>query len=182
MRRIFIIAFTGVLALGFACAALGGDGVRRGKLNAEQAEALSAELWNRKKAALKAEYGRMWNNRTLELNNLRMPFWYAVYGEKPSSGRSLYISLHGGGNVPAEVNDQQWENQKGLYRPAEGVYMVPRSAVNDWNMWLRPHIDTLFEMIIRMAVVMEDVDPDKVYLMGYSAGGDGVYRMAPPAE
>lgn len=179
MRRIFIIAFTGVLALGFACAALGGDGVRRGKLNAKQAETLAAELWNRKKAALKAEYGRMWNNRTMELNNLRMPFWYAVYGEKPSSGRSLYISLHGGGNVPAEVNDQQWENQKGLYRPAEGVYMVPRSAVNDLNMWLRPHIDTLFEMIIRLAVVMEDVDPDKVYLMGYSAGGDGVYRMAP---
>ena len=84
MRRIFIIAFTGVLALGFACAALGGDGVRRGKLNAKQAETLAAELWNRKKAALKAEYGRMWNNRTMELNNLRMPFWYAVYGEKPS--------------------------------------------------------------------------------------------------
>ena len=62
--------------------------------------------------------------------------------------------------TPAEVEakwQQQWENQKGLYRPSEGVYMVPRSAVNDWNMWLRPHIDTLFDMIIRMAVVMEDV-------------------------
>jgi poly(3-hydroxybutyrate) depolymerase len=28
-------------------------------------------------------------------------------------------------------------------------------------------------------VVFENVDPDKVYFMGYSAGGDGVYQLAP---
>jgi pimeloyl-ACP methyl ester carboxylesterase len=27
--------------------------------------------------------------------------------------------------------------------------------------------------------VFEDVDPDRVYLLGYSAGGDGVYQLAP---
>ena len=121
----------------------------------------------------------MWENRELVCNDARMKFWYNVFGEKPSDGRSLYISLHGGGNVPAEVNDGQWENQKVLYAPAEGVYFVPRAAVNDWNMWLRPHIDTLFDMAIRTAVMELDVNPDKVYLLGYSAGGDGVYRMAP---
>ena len=30
-----------------------------------------------------------------------------------------------------------------------------------------------------MAVAHWDVNPDKVYLMGYSAGGDGVWRLAP---
>ena len=53
----------------------------------------------------------------MELNNLRMPFWYAVYGEKPSSGRSLYISLHGGGNVPAErLYAGQWFERRGTVR------------------------------------------------------------------
>ena len=29
------------------------------------------------------------------------------------------------------------------------------------------------------AIVFEDVDPNRVYLLGYSAGGDGVYQLAP---
>ena len=30
-----------------------------------------------------------------------------------------------------------------------------------------------------MAVIKENVNPNKVYLLGYSAGGDGVYQLAP---
>lgn len=33
--------------------------------------------------------------------------------------------------------------------------------------------------MIQTAVVEMEVNPDKVYLLGYSAGGDGVWRMAP---
>ncbi|MDI9404318.1 MAG: dienelactone hydrolase family protein, partial [Limnohabitans sp.] len=33
--------------------------------------------------------------------------------------------------------------------------------------------------LIRDMIVFEDVDPNRVYLMGYSAGGDGVYQLAP---
>ena len=102
-----------------------------------------------------------------------MPFDVRVYGEKPENGRSLYISMHGGGNTTKEVNDQQWRNQMTLYRPAEGVYIAPRAAVDDWNMWFRPHIDTLFAKLIQCAVYELGVNPNKVYLLGYSAGGDG---------
>ena len=31
----------------------------------------------------------------------------------------------------------------------------------------------------QLAVINEDVNPNKVYLLGYSAGGDGVYQLAP---
>ncbi|MDR2425477.1 MAG: alpha/beta hydrolase [Prevotellaceae bacterium] len=109
----------------------------------------------------------------------RMPFTYKIFGDKPADGRSLYISMHGGGNTSDEVNNKQWQNQMRLYAPKEGVYFVPRSAVNDWNMWFQPHVDTLFDLIIQTAVAEWDVNPDKVYLMGYSAGGDGAYRLAP---
>ena len=46
-------------------------------------------------------------------------------------------------------------------------------------MWHKKGLDELFEELIRACVVFEGVNPNKVYLMGYSAGGDGVWRMAP---
>ena len=108
-----------------------------------------------------------------------MPLWWTVYGDKPEDGYSLFISLHGGGGTTQAVNDQQWENQKHLYRPQQAVYVAPRAPWNLWNMWCHEGIDPLYEQLIQMCVAFEGVNPDKVYLMGYSAGGDGVWRMAP---
>ena len=108
-----------------------------------------------------------------------MPIWWKTYGQKPADGRSLYISLHGGGGAPAATNNQQWNNQKTLYQPAEGVYLCPRAITDTWDLHFRPESDAFYEAIIQMAVVFLGVNPDKVYLMGYSAGGDGVWRIAP---
>ncbi|MBQ8452826.1 MAG: alpha/beta hydrolase [Prevotella sp.] len=148
-------------------------------LTKRQAETLRLQLVDEWKQTRKAELNSLWNGRRAEDGQLVMPLWAATYGEKPADGRSLWISLHGGGSAPAEVNDQQWENQKHLYRPSEGVYVAPRAPYNDWDMWFKPALDALYEQLIQMAVVFEDVNPDKVYLMGYSAGGDGLWRMAP---
>jgi hypothetical protein len=46
-------------------------------------------------------------------------------------------------------------------------------------MWHQSHIDTLFERLIQAAVMFRSVDPNRVYVMGYSAGGDGAYQLAP---
>jgi hypothetical protein len=114
-----------------------------------------------------------------EFDDKPLKFHYEIFGEKPKGGRSLYISLHGGGNAPARVNDRQWENQKSLYEPAEGVYLAPRAPTNTWNLWHEAHIDALFDRLIENLVVFEDVHSDRVYVMGYSAGGDGVFQLAP---
>ncbi|QOJ01320.1 MAG: dienelactone hydrolase family protein [Phycisphaeraceae bacterium] len=101
------------------------------------------------------------------------------FGEAPEGGRSLWISLHGGGGAPAEVNERQWKNQIRLYEPAEGIVVAPRAPSDTWNLWHRPEVDALLARLIESAVIVWNVNPDRVYLMGYSAGGDGVYQLAP---
>jgi hypothetical protein len=77
------------------------------------------------------------------------------------------------------VNDQQWKNQIMLYAPEEGIVVAPRAPTNTWNLWYEEHIDELFDRLIENYVLGRGVNPDRVYLMGYSAGGDGVYQLAP---
>lgn len=102
-----------------------------------------------------------------------------LYGKAPEGERSLYLSMHGGGGAPAQVNDDQWRNQVDLYKPEEGYYIAPRAPTDTWNLWHEAHIDPLFSKLIEDFVALRGVNPNKVYLMGYSAGGDGVYQLAP---
>jgi hypothetical protein len=115
----------------------------------------------------------------LKIGKQAMPFYLTTFGTKPKEGWSLWISMHGGGGTARFVNDQQWENQKRLYRLQEGIYVAPRAPTDTWNLWHEAHIDGLFDRLIEDLIVLRQVDPDRVYIMGYSAGGDGVYQLAP---
>lgn len=142
---------------------------------AEAATLFLADAYNRQAPVLK----KQWTDKLIVIDKDSLKFEYKIFGEKPKEGRSLYISMHGGGNAAPRVNDQQWQNQIKLYTPAEGVYVAPRAPTNTWNLWHESHIDTLFDQLILAAIVGEEVDPNKVYILGYSAGGDGVYQLAP---
>lgn len=138
-------------------------------------------------------YTKLSGERSLEMKEVRKGFQLfeikaaektmrcvgKLYGEAKAGERRLYISMHGGGGAPARVNDQQWNNQIQLYVPKEGWYVAPRAPTNTWNLWHEGHIDHLFSKLIEDMVAKHGVDPNKVYLMGYSAGGDGVYQLAP---
>jgi hypothetical protein len=90
--------------------------------------------------------------------------------------------MHGGGSGPASTNDSQWLNQIDLatgYDPQDALWVAPRAPTDDWNMWFKDHIDGLFDRLITNMIVFEGIDPDRVYLTGYSAGGDGVYALTP---
>lgn len=144
--------------------------------DAEQATHLLGEAY---KSQVRTERQTEVDAQTLKHGELSMRFFTKVYGEAPQGGRSLFISMHGGGNAPARVNDRQWENQKSLYEPEEGVYVAPRAPTDTWNLWHQDHVDWFFERLIQNMIVFYEVNPNRVYLMGYSAGGDGVYQLAP---
>lgn len=104
---------------------------------------------------------------------------FRTFGKAPPAGHSLWISLHGGGGAPPALNDGQWENQKRLYTLDEGIYCAPRSPYDTWDLWHKGAIDALFARLILLSRLAYGIDLNRVYLMGYSAGGDGVYQVAP---
>ncbi len=155
-------------------------------LTYQQSQMVIDALWNDALQRIRDERGAEWQAKSITIDGRTMRFDLRVFGEPETDpatgeprGRSLFLSMHGGGNAAPEVNEKQWQNQIRLYQPAEGVYLAPRAPTDTWNLWHEPHVDAFFDRIITNAVAFEGVDPDRVYLMGYSAGGDGVYQVAP---
>ena len=142
-------------------------------------------LWADHVAWLRATRAAELAAKAIRIGEREMKFEVVSFGKKgdaPAGGRSLFLSLHGGGGGPAAMNDEQWQNQIRLgqaYRPKEGLYVAPRGPTNTWNLWHEAHIDPMFDRLIADLVALEGVNPNRVYVLGYSAGGDGVYQLAP---
>ena len=164
------------------CCVLAFSGLVRAELTKEEATKVVAET-----------YQELADKRELKMKEVQSGFRYfeikaakktmkcvgKLYGKAEAGKRALFISMHGGGGAPTRVNDQQWNNQIQLYVPKEGWYVAPRAPTDTWNLWHEGHIDALFSKLIEDMVALKGVDPNRVYLMGYSAGGDGVYQLAP---
>jgi len=148
-------------------------------LTATAAKQAAALLQADYQAGIRAARQREVAAGAMKINGKTMRVFHSIAGKKPAGGRSLYISMHGGGGAPARVNDSQWRNQQRLYRIAEGVYVAPRAPSDTWNLWHQAHIDGFFDRLIENMMLVHQVNPDRVYLLGYSAGGDGVYQLAP---
>ena len=147
-----------------------------GKLEAQR---IAADLAAAELGKLVDERKVEFENKEITIGDKKLRWLEKSFGAEPEDGRSLWISMHGGGGAPPQVNDQQWQNQIGLYEPKEGIYIAPRAPTNTWNLWHQSHIDPLFQRLIEDCIAFRGVNPNKVYIMGYSAGGDGVWQLAP---
>lgn len=154
-------------------------------LTRQDAASVRELLWADHVPWLRATRAAELADKIIRIGEREMKFEIVSFGKKgeaPAGGRSLFLSLHGGGGGPAVMNDEQWQNQIKLgqaYRPKEGLYVAPRGPTNTWNLWHEPHIDPMFDRLIADLVALEGVNPNRVYVLGYSAGGDGVYQLAP---
>ncbi|MGH7132915.1 MAG: alpha/beta hydrolase [Phycisphaerales bacterium] len=148
-------------------------------LTRDEADEATRQWWENHAAQVRTSRQTEWAGKSITIGDRTMKFEVRTFGDKPASGRSLFISMHGGGNAAARVNDSQWRNQIDLYKPAEGLYIAPRAPTNSWNLWHEGPMDALLDRLIEDSVVFGGVNPDRVYLMGYSAGGDGVYQLGP---
>ena len=156
------------------------DATAQTALTKADADAVTKALWEDRVAFLKADRADEMKAKVITHGDLQMKYEVVKFGE--AKGQPLFISMHGGGGAPAHVNESQYVNQIKLaqaYKPAAGLYVAPRAPTDTWNLWHEAHIDPLFARLIENMVAVEGVDPNRVYLMGYSAGGDGTYELAP---
>lgn len=138
-------------------------------------------------------YYDMWNDsmNTMEMDVCSitdgvytMQYIPQVIGEADENGQyPLYICLHGGGSDTADgcVNNLQWLDMVSYYRDSvkSGIYVAVRGITNNWNLHFDDASYPLYDRLIEDMMVFFNVDPNRVYLLGFSAGGDGVYSIAP---
>lgn len=148
-------------------------------LSRAEAEQAAADAWREVTEAERRSLAAEWGEKALAVDGKTLRWLEQRFGDKPAEGWSLFISMHGGGGAPARVNDQQWRNQIRLYQHPGAIFVAPRAPTDTWNLWHEAHIDGLLDRLIAGGVVTQGVNPNRVYLLGYSAGGDGVYQLAP---
>lgn len=104
-------------------------------------------------------------------------------GTRPAGGWPLFIALHGGGGAPKEVNDSQWQMMQIYYKdhPELGGYryLALRAPNDTWNGFYDDYVYPLVMNLIRQQLLFNDVDANKVFLIGYSHGGYGALAIGP---
>ncbi len=140
-------------------------------------------LFNEMTEAEKTDAARLkeTEKKAMTSGSATMKYTVSRIGEPGENGYPVYIALHGGGGTTKEVNDSQWQHMQIYYRDSVecGIYIAPRGVRDTWNTHFNDESYALYERLIENLCIYENIDTNRIYLMGYSAGGDGVYQISP---
>ena len=153
--------------------------ISNSSLSKTEAKKIKQKLYKEYNAQLVVDRLQEMKIQRIKINDREMKFDLRFFGEKPNYGWKLYFHLHGGGEVPDSINENEWIRNQTLHRVKDGIILIPRSPTNTWDMWHQAHIDSFLNRLIQNMIAFHDVNPNRIYLMGRSAGGDGVYQLSP---
>ena len=106
-----------------------GDQISGDNLSKLDAQNAIEDKWGKRKKQLKEERASEINNKAIPLDGRNLRYKEKVFGSEPEGGRSLWISMHGGGSGDTpNFNDQQWNNQINLYSNIRRFYIAPRAT------------------------------------------------------
>jgi predicted esterase len=150
----------------------------------EEPEAVRQAVWRAYKSApIHGDCKADFDKNEVHSQQHRSPYTVKKVGERPKGGWPLFIAMHGGGGVAKQVNDSQWKQMEKYYKDQQGVggylYLALRAPNDSWNGFYDEYVPPLIDNLIRQFLVFGDIDPNKVFLMGYSHGGYGAFYIGP---
>ncbi len=106
---------------------------------------------------------------------LATPYGEATWIQSGSGGRKsgLVLGLHGGGEGAGSASEAAG---KWMLPDCLGIYPQGVKLVHDT--WNTVHGERFILTLLELAKVREEIDPDRVYSMGFSMGGTGSWFMA----
>jgi dienelactone hydrolase len=122
----------------------------------------------------------LWKIAVKKAPRLAEPRWQTPYGPatwiqsgKGGRKRGLILGLHGGGEGVGSASDaaSSWKVKDALCVYPQGIRLVH-------DTWNTVHGEKFLLTLIEYAKVSSNIDPDRVYVMGFSMGGTGSWFMA----
>lgn len=153
-------------------------------MNVVEAQNCVDRLWEEHCEKVRADRVRRTEieENCIHFGEVSMRYGMRVIGEPEPEGYPVYIALHGGGaSTNPYMNNKQWEHMGVYYRDGvkSGIYIHPRGVRDTWDTHANPESYPLYDRLIENLVVFCNADPNRIYLLGFSAGGDGVYLVGP---
>jgi dienelactone hydrolase len=117
---------------------------------------------------------------TITENGMSVKFAYRNF---PDGQRIVLLALHGGGQDSPNINDADFMHMTDMFNAdmeaIGGVLIATRMPTDTWNGHFVTGVDAVYKKLIACTVAGLNANSNRVYLIGYSAGGDGVYRLGP---
>ena len=156
------------------------------KLNVSQAKAVKEEVW------------KLWKDVNLQMEALPplsasseaemplhqwelidedpMPFYFFKKEDSSSKEKKpLFINLHGSGPKEIEFRNTLLLSKK--YADSPSVYFIPQIPnVKRYRWWFQP-VQDAWEKLFRLAMLHDEIDPNKIFIMGISEGAYGSQRL-----
>ncbi len=154
------------------------------KMLREHEDAVRQIAWEAYKAAPIHDAAKKdYDAHEVRFDKYLSPYTIKTVGTRPERGWPLFIAMHGGGGTAKEVNDSQWKIMQIYYKdhPEVGgyAYLALRAPNDSWNGFYDDYVYPMIDNLIREYTLFGDVNPNKVYIMGYSHGGYGAFAIGP---
>lgn len=105
-----------------------------------------------------------------------MPFYLLRKGDDGvNKQKPLFLNLHGSGPKVLEFNAAF--NLSKIYEDSPSVYFIPQIPNEKRYRWWFQPVQNAWERLFRLSMLNDEIDPNKVFILGISEGGYGSQRL-----
>lgn len=122
-----------------------------------------------------------YKNHVITNGPLKLSFTSNLFGYERFGTRSLYISMHTGRECCTPPITSTILDGRGmmLFTPKTGVYINLAINPDQWDKGFQTELEKLVEKLIVGAVLVDGVNFNKIYLLGFSSSGRDTWSIAP---